>query len=82
VFTVIWRPSALNDLATAWVSSGDRRMVTEAAERVDRLLSQKPGDQGESRPLNRRIMFERPLVVTYEILEADRTVVILGVRSY
>jgi len=56
--------------------------VTDAAERVERILSVAPADQGESRPLGRRIMFDRPLAVTYEINEATREVYILGVRRY
>ena len=82
MYTVIWIPSTLDDLTAIWLNAADRNAVTRAVTRVDQLLAAAPAEQGESRPRRARIMFERPLVVTFEIDEDSRTVFVVGVRGY
>lgn len=82
MFTIIWLPSVLDDLAAIWLNAADRDAVNRAVSRIDQLLAAAPTQQGESRPRRARIMFERPLAVTFEVDEANRTVFVVGVRGY
>ena len=82
MYEVIWQPSTLNDLAAAWINATNRAAITLATNAIDRLLSTSPHSQGESRPYNRRIMFEKPLAVTYFINDEVMRVLIIGVRHY
>ena len=82
MYTIIWLPSVLEDLAVIWLNAADRDAVNRAVSRVDQLLAAAPGQQGESRPRRARIMFERPLAVTFEIDEDSRAVFVVGVRGY
>lgn len=69
-FTVVWLPSAQDELADIWVRSLDRQAVSDAANRIDRLLRQRPQSLG--RPRNRhRVYAEPPLVVAFEVLPDD-----------
>jgi hypothetical protein len=47
-YTVAWKPSAEQDLASLWTSASDRQAVTDAANRIDALLRVDPNTQGES----------------------------------
>jgi hypothetical protein len=69
-FTVVWKPSALDDLASLWT----------AADRIDGELLNDPAAQGESRPGNRRILFVLPLAVVFDVNEPDRVVNVLSVH--
>jgi hypothetical protein len=82
MFTVRWVRSALNDLADIWnqADSGDRDAISSAANRIDKSLTTRPSEQGESRAQGRRVLIELPLVVVFEIVEQDRFVRVLQVR--
>ncbi len=62
-----------------WVDPSIRRAVTEAANRIDYLLEQNPLGVGESRDKDRRILFEMPLGVIFEVKPAEGKVVVLRV---
>ncbi len=79
-FTVVWKPAAELELAQAWEASQDRRAVSAAANVIDQQLARLPGHSGESREGDDRIIFERPLSVTYRVSVADRLVVVLYLR--
>ena len=79
IYTVIWRPAALEQLAEFWVSAADRQAITNAADDVDRKLRRDPVDQGESRDQNRRVFYVSPLAVMFEIDDDDRKVHVLDV---
>ncbi len=79
-YTVVWQPTAENQLATAWVDATDRGAVARASDRVDRVLAVDPAHEGESRDRGRRLVFVPPLAVTYEVIEDDKLVRILRVR--
>jgi hypothetical protein len=53
--------------------------VTRAADRIDALLAYSPAVVGESRTPGERVLFEPPLVVTYEIIEDDKRVNVMRV---
>ena len=44
---VVWRETALQQLARVWTDSDDRRGVTREVDRIDRELSVDPERKGE-----------------------------------
>lgn len=78
-FTVTYKPSAEQELARLWMSAPMRQAVTDAANRIDRLLRTDPHHQGESREENVRVLFERPLAVQFEIHDDDCHVEVLQI---
>jgi hypothetical protein len=79
--TVIWIPSALNDLTTLWLESDPalRSAITAATDAIDHLLQHNPEQQGESRSEERRILFVPPLGVFFRVDAEDMTVRVLHV---
>lgn len=80
-YEVVWTPVAEDELADIWVNTPDQAAVTQAAERIDNLLGRFPTTVGESRPPRERILIERPLTVFYEVIEDDKRVRVLRVRT-
>jgi hypothetical protein len=78
-FTVIWRPSAEQKLATIWTAADDRQAITNAADAIDALLSTGPLEVGESRVANTRILTVSPLSVYYDVDVSDRLVAVWAV---
>jgi hypothetical protein len=81
-FTVIWLPDVIDELAILWLNPSIRKAVTNAADRIDMLLSGRPTEVGESRPNDRRILFESPLGITYRIKQADMKVYVLRIWCF
>ena len=79
-FSVTWSADASDEFFELWSDTGLRQAVVTAAERMDAALSSKPFDVGESRSDNRRIYFELPLAIVYEVFLTERRVNILRVR--
>lgn len=80
-YTVVWKPRAEQDLARLWLEAADRRPVNDAARDIDRLLRVSPLEQGESRAGSFRVFFREPLVIFYNVNEADRLVTVIRVMS-
>jgi plasmid stabilization system protein ParE len=80
-YDVIWVPSAENQLASIWTAARNRTAVARAAARIDGMLANDPNSEGESRPDGRRVLIVMPLVVYYQVDEADRRVRVLHVRA-
>ena len=78
-YLVVWRPAAEEQLADIWTSAADQSNVTRAADRIDALLTYTPSTVGESRTPGERVLFEPPLVVTFEIIEDDKRVNVLHI---
>jgi hypothetical protein len=81
-FSVTWHFDASEEFIELWSDPDIRQAVVEAAQSLDAVLRAKPLDAGESRSDNKRIYFESPLVVIYEVFLAERRVNILRVRYY
>jgi hypothetical protein len=79
MYRVLWARAALNNLAAAWTNadSAGRQAITAATTVIDRLLSDDPENQGESRNERDRIFFARPLGVTYRVYPSQRVVRVL-----
>jgi hypothetical protein len=78
-FTVLWSHYSENELARLWMQATDRRLVSEAADKIDAALAQDPQVLGESRVGLRRIIHEGPLGVIFSVNEQDRKVLVLDV---
>jgi hypothetical protein len=78
-FTVTWVPAALAQLAALWNAAADQRAVTAASHRIDQQLERDPEDAGEERPPSRRILFDPPLGVVFEVDRAKAEVRVLSV---
>jgi hypothetical protein len=63
-------------------SSAERAAITDAVNRLDRLLQLSPLDQGESRDADNRILFAAPLGITFEVDATDRRVTVLTVWHF
>ena len=73
-YTVVWVPSAEQDLATLWMESADRNTMASAANTIDAVLREDPQQRGESRFGAVRMLIVPPLGVNFKVLEADRLV--------
>lgn len=71
---VLWRPSALGELADIWNNAADRNADTRASYPLDQRLAADPLNEGESRAGNERITFEPPLQILFRVSAANRTV--------
>ena len=80
-YTVLWAPTAEQDLAAIWMEAEDRGTVASAANTIDALLAADAHLRGESRSGSLRIMFVPPLGVDFEVLQEDRTVFVVAVWS-
>ena len=79
-FDVLWSPAAEAQLARFWLAAEDRSALTEAANKIDRLLMEQPEEVGESRTGRNRILFSLPLVAFYEVDSATQRVIVRRLR--
>ena len=76
---VFWVPSAEQDLAAACLEAADRNAVTEAAHRLEQRLATDPLDTGQPRQSSeRRVAFESPLGIEFEVIGDEKKVRVLG----
>lgn len=66
-FRVTWHSDARSELAQIWLAAADRAAVSDAANRIDVVLSNDPEDAGDDF-YGDRILVERPLAVTLPCL--------------
>lgn len=78
-YTVCWTPLAEKDLADIWLKSLARATVTDAANRIDRILEQDVLAAGAIREDGRRHLIVPPLVV-FDVSPEDRMVTVNRVR--
>jgi len=64
IFTVVWLPEALDDLADLWTKATDRQALTDAANAIDRRLRSDADAQGQPF-FGRRLLVVAPLAVTF-----------------
>jgi len=81
MFRVVWLRTALDELGAAWIQADSemRAAITASTNRVAQLLQTDPQLQGESRSGGQRIMFQRPLGLTFEVREQAGVVRVLHV---
>jgi hypothetical protein len=73
-YTVEGSGRALNALTEIWLSMEPlaRLQLNIAVANVDKLLQFSPAEQGESRDVDRRVLFAPPLVITFRVIEAEQ----------
>ena len=82
-WTVVYLPSSEQELANLWLDPLSRAEVTDAANRIDRLLRRDPDKVGESRAEEgQRIVFVAPLAVLFRVKDDDRLVEVIHVWSF
>ena len=80
-YTVVWKSSAEEELASLWMAAENRAAISVAANTIDQALRFDPNSVGESRRDSARILIVPPLVVTFDVLDDDRLVTILWVGT-
>ena len=78
-YTVVWMPSALNDLARLWNNAPDRHAVAAASDTIDAIVMNDPYAHSESREGDSRIMIVPPLAVEYHVSDDDCLVTVRAV---
>jgi hypothetical protein len=80
-YTVVWTPSAEQDLAAAWLAAATRSAVTASAHAIEQDLQRTPLTVGESRESSiSRIAVAAPLSITFDIIVDDKTVFVRAVQ--
>src|SRR5262249_51679304 len=84
MFSIFRSESATSLLKQTWEQADEalQRAILRATELLNRALAQCPHEQGESRGDGRRILFEAPLGIEFEIDEARRMVHIQRTWAY
>ena len=78
-YRVFWEPHAEGRLVEMLRNSGDAKVLSEAAMRIDSALAVDPIGFGESRYDTLRIGFVRPLAVQYDVMSDVRTIIVYDV---
>lgn len=67
MFAVIWRDSALDELADAFVLAdpATREMIMRAVSRFNAQLASDPAEVGESRSDRQRLAFDPPCAIIF-----------------
>jgi hypothetical protein len=81
-WTVSYRPTAKDRLATLWLDAANKREITSAADLIDRILLRSPLTAGESREGNSRLLIVPPLSVVFDVYPDDRLVDVLYIQEW
>jgi len=81
-WNVKWKRQALRDLTSIWNDASDRALVTQVVHHLEESLKRSPQILGESRGALRRIVFESPISLLFELVPDDRKVYVLRVGRF
>jgi mRNA-degrading endonuclease RelE of RelBE toxin-antitoxin system len=80
-FTVLWRKTALDQLAEVWLASSDRQAINNAVAAIDALLATQPlGEMTQELSEGLRTTTAMPLRVIYAVQDDDKIVDVATVR--
>ncbi len=80
-YSVDWTPEADARLAEVWLNHpAARQAITEAQDRIDRLLAADPLRHAQSQVEGLYTLDEPPLRAQYEISEDERHATVVSVR--
>ena len=83
MFTILWKPLAVDRLAEIWLRNPALRdRLTELVEQIDSTLGRNPLEQGESRSGATRVLIVDFLVLFFDVIRADSRVEILTVAEW
>jgi plasmid stabilization system protein ParE len=77
-YTVVWLPTAQNELARIWLQAPDKQRVTAAANRIDQMLASAASSLGQAHGSRRRV-FIAPLEVIFQVSPDDCLVEVIRV---
>ena len=78
--TVVWVPSAENELGEIWLAASDRNDVTSASQKIDEALQRNLQTTGVEVAEGLRGLEVSPLRVLFEVLQEDAMVRVLKVK--
>ena len=78
-YTVVWRETALQQLAQIWLASADRSAVTRAAATVDRELANDPQTKGDEYSGDRTLILSPVMWALFTVRADDRIAEVLPV---
>jgi mRNA-degrading endonuclease RelE of RelBE toxin-antitoxin system len=78
-YKVVWRKRALNDLADIWLRAEDRQALTEAVDRVESKLAERPREWGDELCEGLFRIVAGPVRVLFTIEEPAKTVRVVRV---
>jgi hypothetical protein len=79
-YQVFWMPAAEERLTELWLLHiGERRRIRNAGDHIDALLESDPENCGQVLFDTVRTVAIDPLSVEFEVMQADRKVVVLSV---
>jgi hypothetical protein len=78
-WTVVYLPSAEDELAELWLRSSDRTTFSSAANAIERKLRSDPLKGGEQLTSLTRVIIQRPVAMLYDVSDADRLVTVWAV---
>lgn len=73
---------ALRDITTIWNDAQNKTQVTKAAHQLEESLKRNPMSLGESRGGLRRMAFEKPLCIIFELIPDDEKVIVTNVKEW
>lgn len=78
---VRWKREARDELTSIWLeaNSEDRKRITQSCHFIESNLAYAPNDFGESRDGDRRVGFDPPLGVLYQVVESGQRVRVVSV---
>ncbi|HMT21693.1 MAG TPA: hypothetical protein PKE20_10695 [Promineifilum sp.] len=79
-FTVVWNPTAIDELGEIWLSATNRDDVSLDADTIDRHLADDAQLKGRALEMDRLLVLST-LAVKFNVSEADRLVRILQIVS-
>lgn len=79
-FTVVGSREVEKQLAEIWLAASDRESVTSAANAIERLLRHDPTGHAVHLSEGLWSLSVHPLLVIFEVREADRIVEVASVR--
>ena len=80
---VVWLAAAEQSLIDQYLLArqyGDAALIAPAVARIDRQLEANPGGCGESRDGTRRVVYDHPVTIEFEVFADQRVVVVTRVR--
>jgi hypothetical protein len=75
-FRVIFVPQANRDLVDLWIESDQQQQMTTAVDHLVKQLQSNPSEVGEARSANRRVAFQSPIGIAFEVDQALQQVTV------
>jgi plasmid stabilization system protein ParE len=79
-YTVVWRRSAISELAEIRVEAANRNAIAQATRIIDRELGTNPKSAGRELSEGLRVLVEPPLRILYVCKDDDRVVEVVRIK--